>query len=95
MQNPIPTWRRRNKMTEKFLAWLAVHGRHTTIHVAVVALLGTAAFIILTASDLGPMGPLVIALAFYMVVAAVTAEVALGITVVGRSLARRALRRAK
>ncbi|MBN3506385.1 hypothetical protein [Burkholderia cenocepacia] len=56
-------------------------------------LLATAAFIIFTAGDLGPMAPLVIAVAFYLVFAAVAAEVALGVATVTRSIARRTLRR--
>ncbi|WP_152754285.1 hypothetical protein [Burkholderia cepacia] len=56
-------------------------------------LLATAGFIIFTAGDLGPMAPLVIAIAFYLVFAAVAAEVALGVTTVTRSIARRTLRR--
>ncbi|WP_423383571.1 hypothetical protein [Burkholderia sp. LMG 32019] len=81
-------------MLRHFLTWLAKRGRHTTLHVAVVTLLATAGFIMFTAGDLGPMAPLVIAIAFYLIFAAVAAELALGVATVIRNLARLALRRA-
>jgi len=80
-------------MARKLLVFLGARGRHTAIHVTAISLLATAAFIILTAGDLGPMAPLVIAIAFYLVFAAVTAEIALGVTTMTRSIARRTLRR--
>ncbi|WP_058035193.1 hypothetical protein [Burkholderia pseudomallei] len=81
-------------MLRRFLTWLAKRGRHTTFHVVVVSLLATAAFIMFTAGDLGPMAPLVIAIAFYLIFAAVAAELTLGVAGAIRILARRALRRA-
>ncbi|WP_155713126.1 hypothetical protein [Burkholderia stagnalis] len=83
-----------NNMFCRFLNWLAQRGRHTTLHVAVITLLSTAGFIMFTAGDLGPMAPLVIAIAFYLIFAAVAAEMALGVATVIRYLARRAIRRA-
>ncbi|MDF0506758.1 hypothetical protein POK33_39075 [Burkholderia cenocepacia] len=80
-------------MSRKLLIFLGARGRYTTIHVAASTLLATAAFIIFTAGDLGPMAPLVIAIAFYLVFAAVAAEVALGVTAATRMIARRTLRR--
>lgn len=80
-------------MARKMLVFLGARGRHTGIHVTAFTLLATAAFIIFTAGDLGPMAPLVIAVAFYLVFAAVAAEVALGVATVSRSIARRTLRR--
>ncbi|RQQ88688.1 hypothetical protein DF134_19090 [Burkholderia stagnalis] len=80
-------------MLRRFLTWLAKRGRHTTIHVVVVSLVATAGFIMFTAGDLGPMAPLVIATAFYLIFAAVAAELTLGAVAAIRTLARRALRR--
>lgn len=80
-------------MARKLLVFLGSRGRYTTIHVATFTLLTTAAFIIFTAGDLGPMAPLVIAIAFYLVFAAVAAEIALVVAAVTRVIARRTLRR--
>lgn len=80
-------------MARKLLVFLGARGRHTAIHVTAFTLLATAAFILFTAGDLGPMAPLVIAIAFYLVFAAVAAELALGLTAMTRSIARRTIRR--
>lgn len=80
-------------MARKLLVFLGTRGRYTSVHVAACTLLATAAFIIFTAGDLGPMAPLVIAIAFYLVFAAVAAEIALAIAAMARMIARRTLRR--
>ena len=62
-------------------------------HVFVVAALATAAFMLSTAAELGPMGPLIIAEGFYLGAFAGLVELALAIRSALKMIARRAERR--
>ncbi|CAE6841775.1 hypothetical protein [Paraburkholderia aspalathi] len=75
------------------LSRLAVRGQHTVLHAGVVTLIATAAFMMYTAGEMGAMGPLIIALSFYVVFAAVTIEVVLGVFTLVRKFAQGGLRR--
>ncbi|MGF6483547.1 hypothetical protein [Paraburkholderia sp. JPY419] len=62
----------------RLLGSVAAPGRHTALHVSVVTLVATAVFMMLTAGDLGPLAPLIIAASFYVIFAAVVIELVLG-----------------
>lgn len=79
--------------TQRFLSTVANPGKHTILHAAVLTLIATAIFMMATAGEMGPMGPLIIALSFYLIFAAVTIEAFLGLFSLGRWLARRGLRK--
>ena len=75
------------------LARLAVRSQHTVLHAGVVTLITTAVFMMCTAGEMGAMGPLIVALSFYLVFASVMIEVVLGVFFLVRRLARGGLRR--
>ncbi|AQH06146.1 hypothetical protein A9R05_44965 (plasmid) [Burkholderia sp. KK1] len=75
----------------RLLSAVAAPGRYTALHAGVVTLIATAVFMMLTAGDLGPLGPLIIAASFYVIFAAVVIELVLGLISLGRWLARRGL----
>ncbi|CAM2198486.1 conserved protein of unknown function (plasmid) [Paraburkholderia kururiensis] len=80
-----------NTLKYRVLRVVATRGRHTALHAGVVTLIITAVFMMVTAGDLGPLGPLIIAASFYAVFAAVVIELVLGLFALGRWLARRGL----
>ncbi|VVD30927.1 hypothetical protein [Paraburkholderia dioscoreae] len=80
-------------LTNRLLSRLAVRGQHTVLHAGVITLVATAIFMMYTAGEMGPMGPLIIALSFYVVFAAVMIEVILGAFALSRKLAQAGLRR--
>lgn len=75
------------------LSWLAVPGRHTTLHAGVITLIATAVFMMCTAGEMGAMGPLIIALSFYLVFAAAMIEFVFVVLFLIRRFAWAALRR--
>jgi hypothetical protein len=79
--------------TRRFLTAAATRGRHTVLHAGVLALIATAVFMMVTSGDMGPMAPLIIALAFYLIFGAIAIEVILGLFALGRWLAAKALAR--
>jgi hypothetical protein len=77
----------------RFLSTVAKPGKHTVLHAAVLTLIATAIFMMATAGEMGPMAPLIIALSFYLVFAAVAVEAFLGLFSLGRWFARQCLRK--
>jgi len=77
----------------RLLSRLAVRGQHSVLHAGVVTLIATAVFMMYTAGEMGAMGPLIIALSFYVVFAAVMIEIVLGVFALVRKFAQGGLRR--
>jgi hypothetical protein len=78
-------------LAQRFLTAVATRGRYGVLHAAVMTLIATAVFMMLTSGDMGPLAPLIIAAAFYLVFAAVAIEAFLGIFALARWLARKGL----
>lgn len=78
-------------ITQRILIAAASRGRYRLLHATVLTLIATAVFMMLTSGDMGPMAPLIIASAFYLIFAAVAIEAFLGLFALRRWLARKGL----
>ncbi|RNM03027.1 hypothetical protein [Ralstonia pseudosolanacearum] len=77
------------KQLAKFAAIVASQGRYSVLHACVLATVCTVLLMLATASELGPLGPLIVAAAFYLAFAAMSVEVALGLFALTRMAAQR------
>jgi hypothetical protein len=82
-----------SKLLHRLLSRLALRGQHSVLHAGVMSLIATGVFMMSTAAEMGAMGPLIIALSFYVVFAAIAIEVILGLFTLMRKLAGIGLRR--
>jgi hypothetical protein len=82
-----------SKLLHRFLSRLALRGQHSVLHAGVLSLIATGGFMMSTAAEMGAMGPLIIALSFYVVFAAIAIELILGVFALTRKLAGVGLRR--
>ncbi len=82
-----------SNLLHRVLSRLALRGQHSILHAGVLSLIATAVFMMSTAAEMGAMGPLIVALSFYVVFAATAIEVILGVFALTRKLAGAGLRR--
>jgi hypothetical protein len=81
------------RLIAKCVAVAAMQGRYSVLHACVLAVMCTSLFMLFTAAELGPLGPLIVAGALYLAFAAACVEVALGLFALMRMAARIAQRR--
>lgn len=72
---------------------LAEPGRYAVFHALTLACALTGGIVLLTAGDLGPLAPLLLAMGLYLTLFAVLAESALGLRRIAAALAARRLGR--
>ena len=72
--------------------WLATPGRHAGFHALTFSAAITGIMMCVTAADLGPLAPLVIAHGLHVIFFALASEIVLGLQCLVRAGARRALR---
>ena len=76
------------------LARLAAPGSNTGFHASALATVATGGTVLLTAGDLGPLSPMLLAIGLYLIFFGVVVEAAFALRAVAGRLARRHLQAA-